>query len=648
MGQNESSRSFSHSKRLTAIEKAFQQNGCTIKNYFRYNDYYGVIGETNVPVYSQSNINIEVNIENILSRNGPKKCVLYASGDAYTMGYQIGSLVPHQVESVTTFIRHIAPQFITNDIDHMSLTAPLIYRLVYKALTQVVIDLITKTTVQEFYKAHHAGHIPESYLQELKGLRDGCLSRLSASPLTLESLIVANYGIEVLIASVYSGKLERNLQEIWKKLPVNVHRAFPQRPETLSSIPDMCNAIMISGEATKSNASSYLLRDFQFANAHTYDRYCTIIVRNPVGKPAFMGVSMPGFIGYTVFLSSHSVCGGMNMVRSTAVDIRNLGLGSILTCRYLAENARTSAEVEQLLHDTVRGNPWLYYAIDKTGDSHVYESIPKKWDDGKSDLTQLSNLPEKLWTDIVNTTSYQPGKRKGLVDRFNNDYPIKLWSLNLIKDNVVNKYQWQNLERWNSIGSYLFDSWTEESDALNDHMNMYFTPTRLQGDNVKIVTNNFIDPIWRTTQMNKRTAIAELSSTGNQWRYDRLCELIQEQYGQIDIYSCLDILEFLSPWKEADYPQNIGVSRRIPDFYELIERQVNPNVVERKQKRKRQERFVDAANEDDFVVGYQNNVVITGSLSVVDVKNMTIYNKSGYWGNDYYSLSLKPFLFVPT
>jgi hypothetical protein len=632
MGANLSSTDESKRK-AERVAKAFASNDCVIKHDIHKNNHYGCVAETNVKNYVSFNASVTENIRNILERRGPNKCVIYASGDPYTMGYMVGSLVPKQVEAISTFVRHIPAQFVANDIDHMALTAPVVYQIIYKALTQVMLDLLTQGTVAAFYKAIKQGDIPERFLDEMKGLYDGAVSGLMVTPLTLETLIVANYGIDFLIGHVYSGRLQKELERAWDKLPDYIHKMYPNRPSNLVTVPDMCNAAMISGTATKSGQDAYLIRDFQFANAHIYHRFCTIMIRKPTGFAPHLAVGIPGMVGCVTYLNAWGVAGGMNMVRSSAIDLKHLGLGCILTLRVLADEAKSSQHVKQLLRRYNRGVPWIYYAIDKTGDSHIYETIPNYWDTEQLYRMCKKRMPKEMWNSICETTDYTPGTQRGVRDRQNESkYPVQEWSHELLSRKFLKKYRWST-KRWSGSTNYLFDSWSDELEAVADHQNMYFPPYRYVGPGVKIATNNFLYPVWRTTQMNRHAALAELSSWGNQWRYDTMAKDIKTHYGEWDKERCLQLAQFLSPWKYSDYPQNTGATRQIPIFQQLFQ---ESNESENENEEEEEEKVEP--------VGFENSVGITGSLSVVDIQNMTLYNKSGYWGNDFYHISLQPFI----
>jgi hypothetical protein len=523
---------------------------------------------------------------------GDPKIMYYVTGNHYQMGFLLGQMAPQDIEALcTTFINHLAPQFFSAELDLAMRDAPILYQGIYEFLLHELSDYIIEETNACFEESVKCGDIPQQYVDELRGILDGCSSKSVITPVTYKRLVAANYGVDFLITKVFSGEWNDTIKALWQKMPGN----FPYREEYVG-VPDMCNGFMVGPPATKGKV--YLARDFQFMNAHVYQTCCTIIVRQPQNGILHAAVSLPGLLGALTGLNIHGVSLGVNMVRSAAVDTQRLGMGCILTTRHLLEKAENTKKAEHLLRQTHHGCPWLFYGADASGDMRTWEIIATKWDAPKY-------LKSGRWTTKqMQKPTQAASHRDGVYHRGHQDDGI---------DFKYRSYQ-QEMKRVKKVG------------------NMYFPPYRsMKG--VEVINNSFLTPTLRYTQMTPLMNRIEAMSYGNQWRYDRLCQLIRKHYGSINLRCVSDIICFLSPWNEPNFPQNrrpeyLGIPSWDDFLRDFSKHYVNPLA------------SVGATRTEVINEG----VMMTGSITVIDVHERILYNKHGFWGLPFYSLDLRDFL----
>lgn len=618
MGQKNSSEI--HAKEYTLIRDAFQKDQIELRDFITYGDGVGAMGLTETTHYSASDFSEEDVARMVLSKTGPRKSVYYIKGTAYEMGYLLGRLNSEDIEAVcTTYIRHIPSQFFSPTFDLAMRTAPVLYNVMYEFLLEMFVQSLMEGAVQHFRKAVSVGDIPVRFVEEMRGIIAGAKN----PQITEDRLIAANYGIDYIYMQIMSGQLLRKVKRAWELLPHT-----EKFEDHFLTTPDMCNAFMVSGAATLTGEDSYFMRDFQFMNGNVYHRACTIIIRQPV-DPAFQltaSVGMPGMIGSVVCLNDDGVVMGANLVRSTAINRDRLGLGCLMTIRACVEQSKSVDDVEHTLKQIHIGIPWIYYAQDGSGNMRVFETIAESC--GSADIMTahvwiknpelMALLPPsselQRWAELEDhSPSVWP---RTAVPPLHSDAVFHQWSTPLLTHFKLPELASE--ERWRT-GGYFYNSWVEEQAAVITLMNYYFPPWRHVGEGILVVTNNFLNPLLRLTQMSTMANMTERMSVGNQWRYDDMTAQLQAEYGRLTYDTCKSILTFLSPWKHPDYPQNMELNN-LSSEYAFLD-------------------VIQGRHHDR-----QKNPVSTlhaGSLTIVDTRTCWLENKNGYWGTDWYGIHLK-------
>ena len=606
----------SHGER--ALDAAFAKDGCRLLKTYSY-------GSTGVGALAQTKSLQADDAGSILQRSGPYKTAVYVRGTGYEMGFLIGRMLPDEVEAVcTTYIEHIAPQFVSEAFDLAMRRAPLLFKVAYDTLLGIVTEILIRQSVNVFKEAVKNGDIPSRIIQEMRGMLAGCASVKTVSLVTLERIIAANYGLDYMIVEIFSGRLLEQVKQAIKLLPREVSEMLPKMRAEFFSVPDMCNGAMVSGPATESKRDVYLLRDFQFQNSYVFHKTCTLIIRQPVDPDLQLScvVTIPGLVGCVTALNISGLACGLTMVRSGAVDMNRLGMGALILMREIVDRCSTVDQMEQLTRQIYMGCPWILYGIDEGGCQVVLETIGRSHD-------TVENLVPAKWVDKKQILSLMPQdmdawrqkdalgvwKRTGQHPT-ETDETLRIWSEPLVK---AGKHpELVDPERW-SPGGLLYMSWQDEHDGVRDLGNFYFPPWRPIGPGVCVINNSFLNPVLRLTQMNNLITMLERTSVGNQYRYDTLILNLKNEYGHLDFEKCRDIITFLSPWKRPDYPQNLNAFAK---FQAMLGTIMEPEVpIER------------------------GDTVISGALTVVDVLARRIENKNGYWGTEWYGLSLRNYVF---
>lgn len=658
MGQGQS-----HPELKRRFAQTFAQDDCEFEKLYLYGKS-GVLAtaRTKARHYLEHGLIPAETARRILLQEGPRKRIFYVRGTPYEMGFLMGQAAPIEVEALcTTYLHHIAPQFVSESFDLSMRVAPLFYQSAYEMLLGALGHLLISGTNEAFRVALEHQDIPSQYLEEMRGLVDGVASTQLVTAVTLERVIACNYGMDYLMSQIFSGELVRKMRKAWEHMDPELRKQLPDFEDRFLAVPDMCNAFVATGKATKSGDDVFLARDFQFNNAHVFHKYCTLIVRCPVerGRFSHVAVAMPGMVGHVTGYNERQVAMGVNLVRSGAVDHQRIGMGLMFLMRELAEQATSATHAESVIKKHMMGNPWLLYAVDAQSDYRCFELVARKWEDHMDRETWVAKtrphvaklLPPRedmaAWREthhhsgVWSRTGEPPAATAG-------DRQLWEWSKPLLR--YHQQAALMQPQRWKKAGRLLFQSWEDENALVNTVANDFFPPWKPVAG-VMVVNNQFHNPLLRLSQMNFWATLTEQNACGNTWRYETLVAQLRQHHGQLDLDLCCDLITFLSPWKQPDYPQNVGYNAAIPDMWDVIREVVSEQV---KRDTSRNDPVTATANsvvqamvKDDTEMQpndaptkiYPHAVMISGSLSVVDVKQGTIAAKSGYWGSEWYQLN---------
>jgi hypothetical protein len=626
------------------LERAFAKNGCVVEQVVRGPEGrgVGVVARTGVRNYVKLNLDAAAAARSILRQEGDPKRVYYVQGTPFEQGYVMGLMAPDKVTRMcTTYLNHTAPQFVAESFDVAMRAAPMAHQMIYEGLLDFLTDLMTEQAVHHFQLAMEAGQVPDWCVQEMHGLVAGVRAQHAVSVVTWERIVSANYGMDYVMALVFSGRLTDMVRAWWAQLPASAREAVPFQANFLAP-PDMCNGFMARHTATRSGDDVFLARDFQFNNAHVFHRTCTMVVRQ-TARSLHMDVTAPGLVGCVTSLNEHGVAFGVNLVRSSAVDPDQLGLGCMLTMRVLAETSTSTAHAQEVLENVQKGCPWIFYAVDASGDMRVFETVANRWGPKQLTVAQWVQNPaarQALMPHAHAIAADRPAgprpPRKGVWARTPDDAGVppdslrRLWSRDMLRTREEGKALTVPA-RWGKPGAYLWNRWQKELHDVAHTRTFYFPPRRTLRDAL-VVNNAFQYAPLRLTQMTDLAAMTETTATANQWRFDTLTAQLAQAHGTLDAEACWDILTFLSPWKQPQFPQNTAQARvHIPNVRQSLMQAVDPST------------WNGSGDPEAVPAQDRPGVVIAGALSLVDPRRRRMRLQVGLWGSRWFEMDLEPF-----
>lgn len=559
---------------------------------------------------------------------GAPKRVFYVEGDNFQMGYLLGLLAEPDVSRMTgDFAHDIVFDFIhARTIEHA--TGELV-----ELLKDVLVDIVFR--ISQSMK----DDIPLEYVEELQGLLDGCRAANPDTTVAWDDLWALNFGIDCLLAHVYSGRI------------------FAEKgiPPLLLSVPYMCNATFLGAAVT--GGRHFFGRDFMFSTADVFqDTACLVIYRPDdragVSRRPFVSQTAPGFVGSMIALNDKGVAMGVNMLPSHLCNPDRPGLNSLVLVRDTMQYATTAAEAVDRIVAAPRGVTWLYPVGDKSGRSCLVEAGMQLA--VGEDIPYFSGVPayyEKHLPDASYIADKRlkygsPAPQRGLMTRWNDyvypsdyitDWNEHLWKAfgksgvthleeilgdlstdleDLLKGDLgalfsaidAQLHAWIQRPKYDpaSMGplGFVDKLWTDR----NCPATFYFAPQRESSGDVLIGTNMAITPEMRFGMMNEWVVLL----TGDQyddmqWRYDQLNLRVQQALatGPISWDAAWDLANFLRPGPSPTEPERTYHGGGDPNWQQIQ---------------------------------------ITGSVSLCDLDTSTIKSLYGYYGDEPLTLRLPAYL----
>jgi hypothetical protein len=547
-------------------------------------DNYSVDSSTDVIVYKESIGMRAMHKTAVIGTTGKKKKVYYIEGDSHTMGYLMGKLAEPEIERMCTdFNDDIIFDFIHWQIQD---------KILRKILGEIIEDIINLISQGIYHD------IPKQFTEELEGMLSGCKEVNPKTHVDRESLWVLNVGIDATLSYIYTGILP-----LKKKYPIEL------KPEHFT-VPIMCNGFAAKGTNPQTQQSYHFLgRDFMFPTADVYQDTAAMIIRKPAAGNPTVSVAAPGMIGTIAGLNSSGVGVGVDMLPSANCKPSRAGLNSLLMTRWSIENGKNCKEAVDVMVNAQRGVSWAYILADGTTDMACiveagastekldFLSYVDDWAVRtiKKVDPQFKNLLENPSAPVQN----------GLMVRWNDyNYPSIYQSFNqeLIKEykKKVLPYKYAYDPQDFDERTYLNKKWTDK----NCPGPYYFPPQRENVPSVTLVTNHCIIPEMRLCAMNSWAAIIASGNIDDiQWRYDELNNelLTLLDKGHLTYDGAKETIEYLAPY------------HKFPDYYNKERKQLN-------------------------------QVQIQGSVSIIDLKQLTIETHYGYFSDEWIKISMKNYI----
>jgi hypothetical protein len=507
------------------------------------------------------------------------KTAYYVEGSNYLMGYFMGLMAEPRIARMTG-------EYCDNVIfDFFAMEALVRDK---SALAERLKDLVMEIVYR--HSQAMIRDVPYEYVDELKGILDGCAAINPSTAVSWERLWGLNYGIDCLVAHVYTGHLFEEARI---------------RPRKLR-MPIGCNAFALGGAAAASG-SAFLGRDFMFPTAGVFQDVACVVIHRPgplEGTPrrAFASQTAPGIIGSIAAMNDLGVGIGIEMCPSSYCDAERPGFNSLGLNRDVVQYCENADQAVERVMRTQRGVSWIYSIADAEGKGCILETA-KKPAPGES-FPYAASVPEYYRKRLPSAQRLgdlrkkygNPDPDRGALPRWKGyRYPSEL-AADLNPD-LFKAYNRKLLDRigdklgglagcclrlvagsYDDGGAFFADLWDtltrsarwkdcdsgERGFYCRDRGDeslpgpYYFAPQREVRDDLVLATNMYLSPEMRLLSMTSWGAlIAGASLADFQWRYDALNSLILEAIdaapGGIGFEEAWELIDFLDPVRSRTY-----------------------------------------------------------------------------------------------
>ena len=558
------------------------------------------------------------------------KVAYYVEGSNYLMGYFIGLMAEPRVSQMAVqyadnviFDFLDLEGFVKNDSPLAMKIKDLIIEIVYKYSQAMIRD------------------VPYEYVDELKGMLEGCFAANPSTKVTWDRLWALNYGIDCLIAHIYTG-------QIFKDSKIKPHKM---------RVPVFCNSFML-GSPGAEPGSSFFGRDFMFPTAEVFQDVACLIIHRPeplegVPRNALVSQTAPGIIGSVVAMNEAGLGIGIEMLPSAYCNPERPGFNALGLNRDVAEYCSDAAAGAERVAATQRGVSWIYAIADKGEKACILETGRKP---AKGEafpyleyVTEYYRkfLPAVAELEALRKAHGNPDPDRGTMPRWKGySYPLELiegynpglfkaYNRNF-KDRLFDKLRGIGgcliklvSKKYASLGDFFADigrvlsTWArwdkcDSSEtgfypkAPDDYIlpgPYYFAPQRETRKDLVIGTNHFITPEMRLVSMTDWLELIEGDEfVDSQWRYDALNSFVLEALaagnGKVDFDKAWVLVDFLDPVRSPKY-----------SFYY---RRDNPKPPE--------------------------EIVVHGSVNLLELKTLRIRSLWGYYGDEAVTINLKRYL----
>jgi len=252
---------------------------------------------------------------------------------------------------------------------------------------------------------------------------------------------------------------------------------------------------------------------------------------------------------------------GVNIVPAAVSDSQRPGFNSLMLVRDSTQQGDNTENALKVLTEAQRGVSWIYYIADGKNDNAAIVEAGMKQSNidflsyvSNWDLILKRLLPDQAYLDSHKS---QPPQESGLMVRGNNyQYETSYLDFN---EKLFKRYKKDYNEAMFSETGFIDKTYTDTNCPLT----YYFAPQREEKDDLVLVTNMYIIPEMRITMMNSRTVFiakfpaAEMQAKTTyddfQWRYDTLNKTLLDGYGDFDLDSAQEAIDFLHP--SGPYPE---------------------------------------------------------------------------------------------
>ncbi|ABW68930.1 C45 family autoproteolytic acyltransferase/hydolase [Desulfosudis oleivorans] len=294
-------------------------------------------------------------LEYIITDTGQKQPFLHLEGSGYEMGYQQGYLIPEKCRAVASddFYIDLGTSMIGGNtgIDTDIFLEPIAEMLLEflgmersdypdTSLADILLFTFKKIAL------YNEKYIPQEYLDEMHGISEGARAR--GIDLPYEDVLLLNMGFDAFLSAGY---------------PIMV--SLVEIEKLLDNLELSCNAHILDGNATV-NDVLYFGRDFMFGGAGFSD-HPVIIETFGKGRNRMVNVTVAGMVGCIAGMNEKGLGIGMDMVPAFDCSPGDVGMGTLLTARWVMEQADELPEAVSMIKKSKRGVSWIYAIADGKG-----------------------------------------------------------------------------------------------------------------------------------------------------------------------------------------------------------------------------------------------------------------------------------------
>jgi len=557
------------------------------------------------------------------------KHAYYVEGTHFEMGYLLGLMAEQEISRMChEFNRRVIFEFI--DVHFR---------------TEAVADALGEFLERLLHRLSQniEPDVPAEYIQEMKGILEGCKQANPETGVDWQELWVLNVGVDALLAYVYTGNM-----------PFRADVPVSPGPAQLAG-PILCNGFSVSGPAVEGDGH-FLGRDFMFPTAGVFQDTACLIVYNPIDpevgkKKPFVSQTAPGMVGCIAGMNLEGLGVGVDMAPAGNCDPSRPGLNSLLLVRHAVENGTDCEHAVDIMEEAQRGVSWNYIlahygtkracvveAGRKVESSDFLEFVTERLRLRSSDPATehlpaqfAESLPDRSFVESQMKSEF----RQGLMVRWNDyAYPTEYLRFN---ERLFGLFRKRYDPAAFAERGFINRSWKDR----NCPYGYYFAPQRETDPNLVLVTNMFIIPEMRLYAMHPWTNLVSASQLDDlQWRYDELnaqllSRLYPEPHGRLkplSLEDAKDLIDYLTPNPEkGSHPEYYnpkpepkgGFFRRLWDW--LL-------------------RAILGKEETAPPDADWRTIEIEGSVSLMDLKEKTIHSHYGYYGDGWTTIHLEAYV----
>lgn len=514
---------------------------------------------------------VEPDAWGIKASNTEGRSIYYLRGNAYQIGYVLGTLATSEIEKMCTiYLQRVLPSFLSAELeDRMNDNSlePSVRDIIEHMSNWLVQECLTMVEASwDMYKTY----MPD-FLLEIKGLRDGAVAS-GAKGVTFDRLLAVNTMPDLLMLKLNGGEAQASFLTYmrmrgYQKADATLQRLLQlsanssQRHHTLDEALLQRNPIGCNSWGIKDpNGVVSMCRDFQLPNGGVYQDISCIIVRDSrtVGGCLCFYGGVPSIVGGTTGMKydgNRYLAIGVNILRSRLQG--GCGLPALGIIHSIASNPNiwTTEDAHNALVNLPRFAAWTYPVCSESNALALETGASISLSPSATVRYALNSVDSRLCSAVL-STSLPPNCFDG--SQVENGVAVRsllyedpTW-LSEVNDALFKAFRYEHVLPFSSKYIYNPADYNADVDLRRKGIplnNNYFVPSRSNKDLI-VTSNDSILPLMRLFQMSTgANDAADMTSKAVQWRYDRAIDFGSKLIGckHPSRKSLEYVVSFLSP-----------------------------------------------------------------------------------------------------